>query len=141
MTSSTFPRSKRSAFSLVELVVVVLIIGILAAVAAPRMFNTAGDARDSATRASLGVIRDSIELYRSQNGSYPPAATFATALRPFISGQFPRVQTSLVPSANQNGTVVANTGNPIASPTGTAGWAYNETTGEFVINHSSCLSW
>ena len=141
MNSLALPKTKRSAFSLVELVVVVLIIGILAAVAAPKMFNTAGDARDSATRASLGVIRDSIEMYRSQNGKYPPAATFATELKPFINGQFPRVQTTLVPTANQNNTVVANTGNPIATPAGTAGWAYNETTGEFVINHSSCLSW
>jgi len=141
MTSSALQKTKRSAFSLIELVVVVLIIGILAAVAAPRMFNTAGDARDGATRASLVVIRDSLELYRSQNGSYPPAATVATLLRPFMTSQFPKVQTTLVPTSNQNNTVVANSGNPITTPTGTAGWAYNDTTGEFVVNHASCLSW
>jgi general secretion pathway protein G len=134
-------RRNRSAFSLVELVVVVLIIGILAAVAAPRMFDTAGDARDAATKASLGIIRDSVELYKSQNGSYPPAATFTTAIKPYIKGTFPKVQTTSVPSANQNNSVVANAGNPIATPAGTQGWAYNETTGEFVINHSACLSW
>jgi type II secretory pathway pseudopilin PulG len=105
------------------------------------MFNTAGEARDSATRASLGVIRDSIELYRAQNGVYPPAATFTTAVRPFINGQFPRVQTGLVPSTHQNNLVTANTGNPITTPSGTSGWAYNESTGEFVINHAACLNW
>jgi general secretion pathway protein G len=142
MTSLAFSKTKRSAFSLVELVVVVLIIGILAAVAAPRMFRTAEDARDAATKASLSVIRDSIEIYRSQNGKPPPsAATLATALKPHINGQFPNVQTVLVPTENRNNTVVANDGDPIASFTGTAGWAYNESTGEFVVNHDSCKSW
>jgi general secretion pathway protein G len=139
--SRTVRTNNRSAFSLVELVVVVLIIGILAAVAAPRMFDTAGEARDAGTKASLGIVRDSIELYKAQNGSYPPVATFTTAIRPYIKGTFPKVQTTLVPTANQNNTIVANTGNPITTPAGTAGWAYNETTGEFVINHAACLAW
>lgn len=133
--------NKRSAFSLVELVVVVLIIGILAAVAAPRMFDTAGDARDAATKASLGIVRDSIELYKAQNGSYPTNANFTTAIGPYIKGTFPKVQTTQVPGTNQNNSVASNAGNPITAPTGTQGWAYNETTGEFVVNHASCLSW
>jgi general secretion pathway protein G len=134
-------RKIRSAFSLVELVVVVLIIGILAAVAAPKMFDTANDARDNATKASLAIVRDAVELYRSQNGIYPPVATFTTAIKPFIKGTFPKVQTNLVPTLNQNNVVSSNTGNPIATPAGTAGWAYNETTGEFVVNNATCLAW
>ena len=103
------------------------------------MFDTAGNARDAATKASLGIVRDSIELYRSQNGSYPPAATLSTAIKPFIKGTFPSVQSTT--ATNQNNTVVASSADPITVVAGTAGWAYNQTTGEFVVNSANCISW
>jgi general secretion pathway protein G len=131
-------RKKRAGFSLIELVVVVLILGILAAVAAPRMFDTANNARQNGTKQSLSVIRDAIELYKSQNGSFPPAATMATALKPFLKGPFPSVQIG----ANQNANVVASTQNPIASAeAGGAGWSYNQTTGEVVVNEAAYIAW
>lgn len=129
---------KRSAFSLVELVVVVLIIGILAAVAAPRMFNTASDARTNSTRASLVVIRDAIELYRAQQGSYPGFATFARDLKPFMSGPIPSVQ---ITSTNNNNNIRELTGTDPFVATGTQGWAYNATTGEFFVNHADGSGW
>jgi general secretion pathway protein G len=130
--------ARRSGFSLVELVVVVLILGILAAVAAPKMFDTAGDARQNGTRQSLTVLRDAIELYKAQNGSYPAAASLATSLKPFIKGPFPAVQVG----ANQNATVVASSQNPITTPeSGGAGWAYNQTTGDIVVNDASAIAW
>ena len=134
-----WPKCKgRKGFSLVELVVVVLILGILAAVAAPRLFDTASDARMNGTKTSLSVIRDAIELYKSQNGSYPPSATLATALKPYLKGPFPAVQLG----SNQNANVVASTQNPITTvEAGTAGWAYNQTTGELVVNQASYLTW
>jgi general secretion pathway protein G len=139
MKSHLRKKNSRAAFSLVELVVVVLIIGILAAVAAPRMFDTAGNARDAATKASLGVVRDAIELHRSQNGTYPPVATLATALKPYMKGTFPSVQTTI--ATNQNNTVVGSSADPIVVVAGAAGWVYNATTGEFCVNHASCLAW
>ena len=43
---------------------------------------------------------------------------------------------------NQNATVAASTQDPITSPeSGTAGWAYNETTGQIVINDASCIAY
>jgi general secretion pathway protein G len=129
---------KRSAFSLVELVVVVLILGIIAAVAAPRMFDTATDARQNSTKTSLAVLRDAIELYKAQNGSYPPAATLSTALDAFLRGPFPAVQLG----ANQNATVASSSQDPIAAPeAGGAGWAYNETTGDIVVNEAAYIAW
>jgi general secretion pathway protein G len=131
-------RKKRAGFSLIELVVVVLILGILAAVAAPRMFDTANTARTNGTKQSLSVIRDAIELYKSQNGSFPPAATMAAAVKPFLKGPFPAVQIG----ANQNANVAASTQNPIASAeAGGAGWAYNQTTGEIAVNEAAYMAW
>lgn len=140
MPSSTVtPRiRKRSAFSLVELVVVVLIVGILAAVAAPRMFNTASDARTNSTRASLVVIRDAIELHRAQRGTYPAFTTLAADLKPFMSGPFPSVQ---ITSTNNNANVREFTGTGAFTATGTQGWAYNATTGDFYVNHADGSSW
>lgn len=128
----------RNAFSLVELVVVVLILGIIAAVAAPRMFDTAGEARENSTRTSLVILRDAIELYKARNGAYPLAATLPTNLKPFLKGPFPAVQMG----SNQNANVVTTTQDPIAAPeAGGAGWVYNETTGEILINDAAYLTW
>jgi general secretion pathway protein G len=122
------------AFSLVELVVVVLILGIIAAMAAPRMFDAAGDARQSSTQASLAVLRDAIVLYEAQNGVNPPAATLPVALAPFLKGPFL--------GTNQNANVASSSQNPIATPeAGGAGWAYNETTGDIVVNQAAYIAW
>jgi len=130
--------SQRRGFTLVELAIVVLVIGILAAVAAPKMVSTASTARSNGTKQSLAVIRDALEMYKSQNGSYPTAANIATALQPMLSGPFPVAQVG----TNQNSAVAASTQSPIvAAETGAYGWAYNQTTGEFRVNDLSSIGW
>ena len=124
--------SRRGAFTLIELVIVVLVLGIIAAIAAPKMFDTATSARESASRQSLTVVRGAVELYRAQTGAYPSAASITTDLRPYLQGPFPATQ---VGANAGDATVVASTQNPIATAeAGTAGWAYNATTGEVRIN-------
>lgn len=130
-------QSKRRGFTLIELVVVVLVIGILAAVAAPKILDMANNSRTSATRHSLTVVRDAIELYKSQNGSYPEAATLAADLKPFLKTAFPTCQVG-----NFNANVVATTETPITTVvTGGSAWVYNETTGEISVNHADGIGW
>jgi general secretion pathway protein G len=125
---------------MVELVVVVLVLGIIAAIAAPKFFNTAGDARDSGTKQNLAVIRDALELYKSQTGAYPAQATVTADLEDYIRGPFPAPEVG----GNKGDANVADSAeDPIATVpvAGGAGWVYNETTGEFRVNDGGYLAW
>lgn len=129
--------TQRHAFTLVELVIVVLVLGIIAAAAAPKLFDTANDARDNSTRHSLVVLRNALELYRATNAVYPDGADMATELVPFLQGPFPSVQGGNNPNAN----IAASTDEPINAPAGAQGWIYNETTGEIRVNDASMFDW
>jgi general secretion pathway protein G len=127
-------------FSLVEMVVVILVLGIIAAVAAPRLFDTAGDARINGTKQNLAVIRDAIELYKSQESTYPGQATITTDLKDYIRGPFPAAEVG----TNKGSPAVASSSNdPIQAGDcgGTEGWIYNATSGEFRINDAAYLTW
>lgn len=130
--------SRPRGFTLVELAIVVLVIGILAAVAAPKMVSTASTARTNGTKQSLAVVRDALEMYKAQNGTYPSAATVTTALAPMLSGPFPTAQVG----TNQNAAVATSTQSPITTvEAGAFGWAYNATTGEFRVNDAGSIAW
>ena len=126
---------RRSGFTLVELVVVVLVLGIIASVATPKMFDTAGDARQNGTIQSLSVLRDAIELHKAQNGTYPgdagTEADFKADLDNFINGAFPKNQISA--ATNDASVKVETNGNPLVA-SGAQDWKYDNQTGEIIIN-------
>lgn len=140
MTAPNTTNRKQAGFTLVELVIVILILGILAAVAAPRMFDTANEARASATRHSLSVVRNAVQLFRAENGALPgelgTEADFKADIEAMLNGPFPRAE---IGNPGNNVRIVSATG-PLTAQ-GSESWAFNSSTGEFICNHPDGADW
>ena len=64
-------KSRRNAFSLLELLAVVVILGILAAAIVPRVITSTADARTSVHQHNLGEINAAVERYYIDEGAFP----------------------------------------------------------------------
>lgn len=62
-------------FTLLELMTVVTIVGILATLAVPNYQLSVKKAREGALKQALFVLRDVIDQYRTDKGTYPQALT------------------------------------------------------------------
>lgn len=120
----------RKAFTLVELLIVVIILGILAAVVVPQFSDASEDARLSSLTTNLQTIRGQLELYKIQQGVYPPSASFATVMTTLAGGFGPYLQS--VPN-----NPYTNTNTIGAGAVGSSAWKYDGTTGVFLANDSA----
>lgn len=69
-------------FTLIELLVVISIIAILVAVGATNYQRATKLSRDARRKTDLEQIRQALETYRSENGSYPTTAAGTATLAP-----------------------------------------------------------
>ncbi|MEN1705024.1 MAG: prepilin-type N-terminal cleavage/methylation domain-containing protein [Planctomycetota bacterium] len=66
------------AFSLIELVVVVVILAVIATIALPRFSSTMQNAAYGSFASSMIQFQQAMELYRIENGDWPPDGTTGT---------------------------------------------------------------
>lgn len=125
-------------FTLIELIAVIVVLAILAGVALPRYFDYASNARESATKGTLGGVRAGIaNFYANSAISGTPAYptfneldTLGTVMQESIP-ENPFNNSNDI--RNADGTWVAD--NPPV--TGAEGWAYDPTNGKFWANSNT----
>ncbi len=70
--SKLLRRPRERGFTLLELLVVITIVGILAAMAIPNLIQTPQRARESVLKTNLRTLRQTIDQYFGDKGTYPP---------------------------------------------------------------------
>lgn len=78
--------TRSKAFTLVELLIVIIIIAVLAAIAIPKFSNSSVKSKESALKAELSLLRNAIELFKNDCGSYPAAVADLAATSAPASG-------------------------------------------------------
>jgi general secretion pathway protein G len=61
----------QAGFTFIELLVVMVIIATLLSIVAPRYFNSIDKAKEAVLHQDLGILRDAIDQFYSDTGSYP----------------------------------------------------------------------
>ena len=87
----------KKAFTLIELLVVIAIIGLLSSIVLVSLNGARERARKAKAQAELRQFKSAVEVYRSQNGSYPCAGHYmpgwdgdpTTCLRSALGANFP----------------------------------------------------
>lgn len=67
----THYKSSRRGFTLIELLLVMVILAVLAAVVVPKFVGRGEEAKVSATKAQIALIKTSLDLFEHDNDRYP----------------------------------------------------------------------
>ena len=135
---------KNKGFTLVEILIVVVILGILAAIVIPQFSDASTQSKVSSSLSSLQSLRSQIQLYKIQHNDNPPdLATFATQMTQYsdVAGTTAADKnTAATPPIIFGPYMQSVPSNPWsqlsaveASDADTAGWVYNEATGNIYL--------
>ncbi len=75
-TRMNVKQTRKRGFSLIELLVVTTIIIILAAIGMVSFTSAGRNARNGKRKTDMETVRQSIVLYRADNGIYPPGSSY-----------------------------------------------------------------
>jgi general secretion pathway protein G len=141
---------KNTGFTLVEILIVVIILGILAAIVIPQFTEASNDARVSALVSDLQTARSQVELYKVQHlDNYPGTVNGVWTIANFVPHLTGRTDINGVaggtlgsylgkfPTNGFNNSSAVRDATAAADPntaSGTEGWWFNSTTGNFGVN-------
>lgn len=137
---------KITGFTLVELMIVVAILGILAAMAFPEFQNHVQQAKESAAKDNLRILREAIERYAAEHNGVPPGylnddtSQTASALRFNLQLTNNKEYLSAIPENPFNDSfsigILEDAAVIADSITGSFGWLYKPGTKEIRLNTS-----
>ena len=148
----------KSGFTLVEILIVVVILGILAAIVIPQFTDASTEAKTSALKSDLQMLRSQIELYKIQHNDDLPSDSAVGLVDALIgyTDQYGVLSTQGADEAlgpymrkipvNQfvTGALVTpdgfTQGTGIFTPDGATGWWYNTADGDVRAN-SDPVKW
>lgn len=115
---------RHKAFTLVELLIVIIIIAVLAAIAIPKFANSSQRSKESALRAELSLLRNGVELFKTDTGAFPANLADLEATAPPASGLDSAGAAKTITAADWKGPYV-NKVNP--DPVSAAAFTYTKT--------------
>jgi len=107
---------KRSrAFTLVELLIVIVVLAVLAAIVIPKFNDSGTRGRESSLRANLKVVRNAVELFKTDTGAYPAALADLAATTAPANGKDNSGTQKAITAADYKGPYVAEVPNDTIS--------------------------
>lgn len=115
---------RRKAFTLVELLIVIIIIAVLAAIAIPKFSNSSQRSKESALKAELSLLRNGVELFKTDTGAFPANLSDLEATAAPASGLDSAGAAKTITAADWKGPYVNKVNN---DPVSSAAFTYTKT--------------